>query len=143
MDKITVLMGGRVAEELIFNQVTSGAHNDLEVATNYAQRMVCEFGMSRRLGNLTFGKKDKEIFLGRDLMRERDYSEQTAVIIDEEVRKIIDDCHTRARKILTENLDKLKLLAVRLLEKEVLDADEVRAIVGVPPTDASGAQVAG
>lgn len=131
LDKITVLLGGRVAEELIFKQITTGAHNDLEVATNYAQRMVCEYGMSKRLGHLTFGRKDHEVFLGRDLMREKDYSESTAVAIDEEVRRIVDECYQRAKTTLEKNLDKLKKLSDRLLEKEVLLSEEVKELVGL------------
>ena len=131
MDKITVLLGGRVAEELVFKQITTGAHNDLEVATGFAQRMVCEYGMSKRLGHLTFGKQDREVFLGRDLMREKDYSESTAIVIDEEVRRIVDECYQRAKKVLQENLDKLKKLSDRLLEKEVLDSEEVKQIIGL------------
>lgn len=130
-DKITVLLGGRVAEELVFKEITTGAQNDLEIATNYAQRMVCEFGMSRRLGNLTFGKKDREIFLGRDLLREKDYSESTAITIDEEVRKIVEECHVRATELLQHHLDQLKKLSDRLLEKETLEAEEVKGIVGL------------
>ncbi len=130
-DKITVLFGGRVAEELVFQSITTGAHNDLEVATAYAQRMVCEFGMSKRLGHLTFGKKDRQIFLGRDLMHEKDYSESTAVLIDEEVRRIVDECYQRARDLLQENDSKLRKLSERLLEKEVLDAAEVRELLGL------------
>jgi cell division protease FtsH len=95
--------------------------------------MVCEFGMSERLGHLTFGVKDKQVFLGRDLMREKDYSEKTAIIIDEEVRRIIDEAHERAIKLITENLDKLKKLSQVLLEREVMEADEVRVVLGVPP----------
>ncbi len=133
LDKITVCLGGRVAEELVFKEVTTGAQNDLEVATNYAQRMVCEYGMSKRLGNLTFGKKDREVFLGRDLLRDKDYSENTAVAIDEEVRRIVDDCHKRARTILSDNLDKLRKLSDGLLEKEVLDSTEVKELVGFQP----------
>ena len=131
MNRMTVLMGGRVAEEITFHEITTGAQNDLEVATNYAQRMVCEFGMSKRLGNLTFGKKDRQVFLGRDLMREKDYSESTAILIDEEVRKIVDSCYRRAHQLLTEHQDKLKKLSVRLLERETLEAHEVREIVGI------------
>ncbi len=130
-DKITVLLGGRVAEELVFKEITTGAQNDLEIATNYAQRMVCEFGMSRKLGYLTFGKKDRQIFLGRDLLREKDYSESTAIAIDEEVRKIVDECHVRATELLQSHLDKLKKLSERLLEKEVLEATEVKELVGL------------
>ena len=130
-DKITVLLGGRVAEELVFNEITTGAQNDLEIATNYAQRMVCEYGMSKKLGNLTFGKKDREVFLGRDLLREKDYSESTAVLIDEEVRKIVDECHEKASQLVGTHLEKLKKLSERLLEKEVLEAEEVKTLVGL------------
>lgn len=130
-DKITVLLGGRVAEELVFKEITTGAQNDLEIATNYAQRMVCEYGMSRKLGNLTFGKKDRQIFLGRDLLREKDYSESTALAIDEEVRRIIDECHGHATLLIREHLDPLKKLSDRLLEKEVLEAEEVKELVGL------------
>ena len=131
MDKITVLLGGRVAEELVFDQITTGAHNDLEVATGYAHRMVCEYGMSKRLGHLTFGSKDHDVFLGRDLMRDKNYSETTAVVIDQEVRRIVDECYVRAKKTLGDNLDKLKKLSTKLLEKEVLDSEEVKLIVGI------------
>ncbi|MBI3314073.1 MAG: ATP-dependent metallopeptidase FtsH/Yme1/Tma family protein [Candidatus Omnitrophica bacterium] len=130
-DKITVLFGGRVAEEVIFNSITTGAHNDLEVATGYAQRMVCEFGMSKKLGNLTFGKKDRQIFLGRDMMQEKDYSESTSVMIDEEVRRIADTCYQRATELLKTNQDKLRKLADRLIEKEVLDSEEIKTLVGL------------
>jgi len=133
MDKLVVLMGGRVAEEIVFKEITTGAQNDLEVATQYARRMVCEFGMSERLGNLTFGVKDKQVFLGRDLMRERDYSEKTAITIDEEVRRIIDEAHTKATKLIQDNIDKLKKLSKVLLEKEVMESEEVREVLGVPP----------
>lgn len=130
-DKITVALGGRVAEELVFKEITTGAQNDLEVATNFAQRMVCEYGMSKKLGNLTFGKKDREIFLGRDLLREKDYSEHTAVVIDEEVRKIVDEAHQRATELVQAHLGNLKKLAERLLEKEVLEAEEVKEVLGM------------
>lgn len=131
LDRITVLLGGRVAEELYFHEVSSGASDDLEKATHYAQVMVCELGMSDKLGHLTFGKKDRQVFLGRDLMREKDYSEQTAVLIDAEVRRIADDCYERAKKLLNQNQDRLNQLADVLLEKEVIDADEIRRITGL------------
>ena len=138
MDKITVLLGGRVAEELVFKQITTGAHNDLEVATDYAQRMVCEYGMSKRLGHLTFGRKDREVFLGRDLLREKDYSESTAIAIDQEVHRIVEECYQRAKTTLEKNIDKLKKLSERLLEKEVLDSEEVKQIVGLNHTLKAG-----
>ncbi len=151
LDRITGLLGGRVAEEIYFQQITSGAQDDLEKATHMAQVMVCELGMSKKLGHLTFGKKDRQVFLGRDLMRERDYSEQTALLIDEEVRRIVDSCYERAQKVVKDNQDKLRMLAERLLECETLDGDEARRIVGLPeikrhdlmpnnPTDATQAQ---
>jgi len=132
LDRVTVLLGGRVAEEIFFQQITSGAQDDLEKATQTAQWMVCELGMSRKLGHLTFGKKDREVFLGRDLFRERDYSEQTAVLIDEEVRKIVDFCYERAQKIIRENKENLRKITEKLLEREVLDGDEARKIIGLP-----------
>ncbi|MFC1808807.1 ATP-dependent zinc metalloprotease FtsH [Candidatus Omnitrophota bacterium] len=131
LDKITVLLSGRAAEELLFDGVTTGASNDLEVATDYAHRMVCEFGMSKKLGNLTFGKKEHQVFLGRDLMNEKDYSEDTAVIIDKEVRSIIDSCYVCAREFLTTHKDKLFSLRDALLEKEVLDGEEVCDLLGL------------
>jgi len=131
MDKITVLLSGRAAEDLLFNEVTTGASNDLEVATDYAHRMVCQFGMSKKLGNLTLGKAEHQVFLGRDLMNEKNYSEDTAVIIDKEVRSIIDRCYERARSLLTTNKDKLFMLRDKLLEKEVLDGDEVCDLLGL------------
>lgn len=130
LDRITVLLGGRVAEELYFNEISSGASDDLEKATHFAQAMVCELGMSDKLGHLTFGKKDRQVFLGRDLMREKDYSEQTAVLIDSEVRRIVDGCYVRAKELLKQNQDKLNQLSDVLLEKEVLDAEEIRKITG-------------
>ncbi|MBN1687472.1 MAG: ATP-dependent zinc metalloprotease FtsH [Candidatus Omnitrophica bacterium] len=132
-DRITVLLGGRVAEDIFFNEITSGAQDDLAKATQFAQMMVCELGMSKRLGNLTFGKKDRQVFLGRDLMREKDYSESTAVIIDEEVRRIVDSCYERAKSLINEHREKLKKLSARLLEVEVLESDEIRGLVGLPP----------
>jgi len=118
---------------LMFQEVTTGAHNDLEMATSFAQKMVCEYGMSKKLGHLTFGKKDREVFLGRDLLREKDYSESTAIMIDQEVQRIVGECFERARDILTSRAEELRKLANRLLEKEVLDQAEVRAIVGLEP----------
>ncbi len=132
LDKITCLLGGRVAEEIYFQEITSGAHDDLEKATHLAQVMVCELGMSKKLGHLTFGKKDRQVFLGRDLMSERDYSEQTAVLIDEEVRRIVDACHERAQKIVKEHQDKLRKLSEKLLECETLDGELARRIAGLP-----------
>ena len=136
--KLTVLLGGRVSEQITFNDVTTGAHNDLEVSTNAARKMVCELGMSEKLGHLTFGRREGPVFLGRDIVEERNYSEQTAVVIDEEIRRIIDECYARAKDILTTHKDELKKLAEALLEKEVLDAKEVKKIVGLEETKEKG-----
>lgn len=135
LGRITVLLGGRVAEELFFKEISSGASDDLEKATHYAQAMVCELGMSEKLGHLTFGKKDRQVFLGRDLMREKDYSEQTAVLIDSEVRRIVDECYARATGILKQNMDKLTSLSEVLLEKEVIEAEEMKRITGLAEDD--------
>ena len=132
--RITVMLGGRCAEALIFNEITTGAQNDLENATEIARRMVCEFGMSDRLGSLTYGKRDRQVFLGRDLFEERNYSEQTAVLIDEEIRRIVDTCFAQARSELTTHHDQLDVLARALLEREVLDGEEVKRILGLPAT---------
>ncbi|MCG3176462.1 MAG: ATP-dependent zinc metalloprotease FtsH [Candidatus Omnitrophica bacterium] len=133
LGRLAVLMGGRAAEEIIFGEITTGAHNDIEVATSIARRMVCEFGMSEKMGNLTLGRRESQIFLGRDLGEERNYSEETARSIDAEVKRIIDDAYRRAKEELTANRERLETLTKALLEKEVLDADEVRRIVGIQP----------
>jgi cell division protease FtsH len=128
-NNIAILLGGRVAEELIFKDVTTGAGNDIERATDLARKMVCEWGMSENLGLLTYGKKEEQIFLGREIAQHRDFSESTAVQIDNEVRRIVDSNHKRVAKILSDNIDTLKLLAENLLESESLDKDEIDAIV--------------
>ena len=132
LGRLVVLMGGRASEELNFGEITTGAHNDLEVATSIARRMVCEFGMSDKMGNLTLGRRDHQVFLGRDLGEERNYSEETARNIDGEIKRIIDEAYAKAKSELTQHMEQLKMLAKILLEKEVLDAEEVRAIVGIP-----------
>ena len=129
LNNLTILFGGRVAEELVFNHMTTGAGNDIEKATELAHRMVCEWGMSDRLGPMTFGKKEQQIFLGRDFTQQQDYSESTAVEIDAEVRRIILECYERAKDILTKNLQLLHKIAEKLLEKEVLDGSEIDALV--------------
>jgi len=134
-DSIAILMGGRVAEELAFNQQTTGASNDIERATQLARRMVCEWGMSKELGPLSFGKKDEQVFLGRDIMQHRDYSEHTAISIDKEVRGIVEDNYQRAKAILTEHLDLLNLIAQTLLEKETLDLKDLDRIIAEAKPD--------
>ncbi len=127
--RLVHMMGGRVAERLKFNQLTTGAGNDLEQATNLARKMVCDWGMSEKLGPLTFGKKDDEIFLGRDFAKRRDYSEAIAVEIDNEVRDIVVEAEKNATELLTANVKKLDTLAKSLLEKEILDGPEIDAIL--------------
>jgi len=136
---LAILMGGRVAEELIFKNITTGAGNDLERATDLARKMVCEWGMSETLGPLTFGKKNEEIFLGREIATHRDFSEQIAEQIDGEIKRLVTENYDRTKRLLTEHLHILKALAEALLEKEVLDALEIEKIVqqGLPqPTPA-------
>lgn len=129
MGKLTGLLGGRASEEIIFNETTTGAQNDLELATQIARRMVCEFGMSEKLGSLTFGHREHQVFLGRDIVEEKNYSDETAQLIDEEIRRIIDTCYNRAKRELSAHKDKLKLLAETLKEKEVMVGEEVRKLL--------------
>ncbi len=129
LNNVTILFGGRVAEELVLDHMTTGAGNDIERATEIAHRMVCEWGMSDKLGPMTFGKKEEQIFLGRDFTQQQDYSESTAVEIDREVRHIIQECYNQAKEILTTHLDLLHRVARELLEKEVLDGAEIDVIV--------------
>jgi len=126
---ITMMMGGRAAEQLVFSHLTTGAANDLERATGLARRMVCELGMSDKLGPLTFGKKEEMVFLGKEIATHKDYSEQTAISIDEEVRVIAERCYEQAFSLLKDNLDKLHLLGKTLLEREVLDGDEMNRLL--------------
>lgn len=126
---ITYAFGGRAAEKLIFNELTTGAGNDIERASQLARKMVCEWGMSEKLGPLTYGAKEEEIFLGREVTKHRDFSEDTANVIDDEVRKIVSSCMKRAEKILSENIDKLHRLANALLEREILDGEEIDKII--------------
>jgi cell division protease FtsH len=124
-DHIAVMMGGRIAEELIFNQLTTGAANDLQQATDLARKMVCDWGMSEKLGPMHFGKREEMVFLGRDFNEQKDYSEQTAVDIDAEVKRIVTSNYERAKGVVAQNIDKLKVLAEALLEYETLDGAEI------------------
>ena len=126
---LAILMGGRVAEELVLHNVTTGAGNDLERATDLARKMVCEWGMSEKLGPLTFGRKEEEIFLGREIATKRDFSEQVALEIDLEIKRLVSENYERAKRMLTDNMVSLKALAQALLEKEVLDAPEIDQIL--------------
>jgi len=125
IDEMTVLLAGRAAEEIVFGEVTTGAQNDLERVTELARRMVCEFGMSERLGPVTLGRKAGPIFLGRDIVEDRNYSEAVASEIDREVRRIVEECYQRAKKLLLENRQVLDAIANRLLERETIDGEEL------------------
>ncbi|MEW5691955.1 MAG: ATP-dependent zinc metalloprotease FtsH [Candidatus Hydrogenedentota bacterium] len=125
INDIKCLYGGRVAEELIFADITAGAANDIERATEIAHSMVCQFGMSDKMGPRSYGKREEHIFLGREITRERDFSEQTALEIDKEVSKIVKECYEETKKLLLENRDKLDKIARMLIEREVLDGNEV------------------
>ncbi len=127
--KICALLGGRVAEELVFESVTSGASNDLERATAIARKMVCEWGMSDKMGPLAFGEKEGEVFLGRDYGHIKNYSEATAVAIDEEIRRIVEESHVRTREILSQHIDALIQVSEALLERENMDGSEIRAMI--------------
>ena len=133
IDRITILLGGRTAEEIVFHQRTTGAGDDLEKATEMARKMVCEWGMSDKMGPLTFGKSEEHIFLGREMSRAKDYSEDTAILIDSEIKRIVTDCAGRARQIIETNLEKLHTLARALLERESLDGAEIARLLRVPP----------
>ncbi|MEK7236276.1 MAG: ATP-dependent zinc metalloprotease FtsH, partial [Nitrospirota bacterium] len=128
-NNLAILMGGRVAEELVLKHITTGAGNDLERATDLARKMVCEWGMSEKLGPLTFGKKEEEVFLGREFGSRRDFSEQIALEIDQEVKRLVTENYERAKRLLTEHMASLKGLAEALLEKEVLDATDIDQII--------------
>jgi cell division protease FtsH len=129
LSSISILMGGRVAEELIFQQRTTGAANDIERATQLARRMVCEWGMSETMGPLSFGKREEQIFLGREIAQHRDYSEQTAINIDQEVRSIVEENYQRSNALLSENIELLHAVAQALLEKETLDGRDIDNIM--------------
>jgi cell division protease FtsH len=133
--QIAIMMGGRVAEEMFLGHLTTGAGNDIEQATELTRRMVCEYGMSD-LGPLTFGKKEEQIFLGREIAQHRDYSEDTAIKIDLEVKKIIMEGYERAKSVLNEHRETLIKISEALLEREVLDANEIKRIIdGLPLQD--------
>ncbi len=126
---ITYALGGRAAEKLVFDHYTTGAGNDIEKATGIARKMVCEWGMSEKLGPLSYGAKEEEIFLGREIQTHRDYSENTAIEIDEEIKAIVNIAMRRAEKILKENINLLHLLSKELLEREILDSEEIDKII--------------
>src|SRR6185369_12494529 len=127
--RIAICLGGRIAEELIFGQMTTGAGNDIEKATDLARKMVCEWGMSEKMGPLTFGKKEEQIFLGREFAQHQDYSEETARAIDGEVKRIIMEGYQHAHKALAENIDALKRIAEALLEHETIDTEDIDVVM--------------
>jgi cell division protease FtsH len=131
-DQLAVMMGGRVAEEIFLNKLTTGAGNDFEQATDLARKMVCEWGMSE-MGPLTFGKKEEAIFLGREIAQHRDYSEDTAIRIDAEVKKIVMNAYGRARQVIEENREGMERIAVALLEREVLDGSDIKLLIEGKP----------
>jgi cell division protease FtsH len=140
LDRLVMIMGGRVAEEIVFGDVTNGARGDINQATNIARRMVCEWGMSDKMGMVEYGEHDEHVFLARDMGRSgRNYSEATAQSIDAEVRRLCDDAYARATDLLVKNREKLELIAKALLEYETLSADQVRELIDTgnisnPPT---------
>jgi cell division protease FtsH len=131
LSEITVALGGQAIEELIFKELTTGSHSDLAKSTQLARRMVCDFGMSEKLGPVTFRETPEKVFLGRDLAKQKSYSEQTAEEIDNEIKKIIETSYERAKTILKENMDKIKKLVAALKEREVLGIKEVEDILGI------------
>ena len=136
LDQVVMLLGGRVAEALVLKEISTGAQNDLERATELVRKLITEYGMSDELGPLTFGAKQEQVFLGRDIARDRNYSEAVAFSIDKEARKIMDTCYSRAQQLLEDNIDKLHLVAEELMSKETLEAQEFEALInGVPPED--------
>ncbi len=132
-DRITIAMGGYAAEKIFYNETTTGAANDLEQATEIARKMVCEWGMSDVLGPIAYGQKEEPIFLGKEIARHKDYSEETARAIDNEIKKIVEFSLSEAMRILTEQKDKLKLLSDTLLVRENMNDDDIRALLGFPP----------
>jgi cell division protease FtsH len=129
LNDIVILMGGRAAEELVLNEMRTGAGNDIERATDLARKMVCNWGMSEKMGPLSFGKKEEHIFLGREIAQHQDYSEKTAVMIDEEVRRIVMEAFHKAKRLLKEHIEQLHVLAEALLEREVLAGEEIDKVL--------------
>ena len=129
LNTLAVLLGGRAAEEIALGHMTTGAGNDLQRATDLARKMVCEWGMSDKLGPLTFGKREEQIFLGKEIMKHKDYSEKTAEEIDEEVKAIIAERYAYSKNLLSKNKNILLKLAQSLRDKETLDSEEIEAII--------------
>jgi cell division protease FtsH len=138
INNIKILLGGRAAEELILNEFTTGSGNDIERATNLARKMVCEWGMSDVMGPLSYGKKEEQIFLGREFATHKDYSEETAQRIDEEITRLVSDSYEKAKQLLSDHIDILKRIALELLEKEVLNTTELDEIIQMNRKDVDG-----
>ena len=141
MGQMTVLLGGLVGERLQVGDTSTGVSNDLERVTSIAHNMICQFGMSDKMGTLAYGKRESQGFLGRDLMHQKDYSDKTANEIDEEVRNLVKQAYDRAYKLLTDNRDKLDKIAQRLVEKEVIDIDETLILLNMPPREQTHLEV--
>jgi cell division protease FtsH len=142
INRICILLGGRTAESLVFEDITTGAGNDIEQATTLARKMVCEWGMSD-MGPLTYGKKEEQIFLGREIAQHRDYSEDTAIRIDREVKELVDSASRTAKKIVSDNIQVLHDMAQALLERETIVEEDIRNIIeaaGAPPEKGAGAE---
>ena len=129
LDQVAMLLGGRVSEALILKEISTGAQNDLERATGLVRKIITEYGMSDELGPLTFGHKQEQVFLGRDIARDRNYSEAVAFSIDKEARRIMDESYNKSKKILEDHIDKLHAVAKELMEQEILEADQFLAII--------------
>lgn len=129
LDELKVLLGGRVAEALVLKEISSGASNDLQRATQLAHQMVCTYGMSEKLGPVTYGRGESQVFLGRDYTRDKEYSEEVAAEIDQEVRRIMNEAYAATEKLLSENIDKLHCLAAALMEHETLERDEIQNLM--------------
>mgnify|MGYP002677878973 FL=1 len=129
LDELKVLLGGRVAEALVLKEISSGASNDLQRATQLARQMICEYGMSENIGPVTFGHRQNQVFLGRDIARDKDYSEEVAAEIDKEVRSFMEDAYAATEKLLSDNIDKLHVIAKALMEKETLEEEEINQLV--------------
>ena len=137
LEEIVSLLGGRVAEQLVLGDVSTGASNDLERATKIAKSMITRYGMSDKLGPRTFGDQNNEVFIGRDYGHTVDYSDETAAMIDQEIKRIIDDCYARCEQILTDHLEELNRVANLLLEKEKIEGEEFDALFGETPSEES------
>ena len=137
LDKLTILLGGRAAEEILFEEITTGASDDLSRATSYARKMVAQLGMSERLGPIAVHTEEDEVFLGRDISRHKNISEDLARAIDEEVSKLVRDSYQKAKDIIKTHLKEMNVLVERLLEKEVVDAKEIDEILGLAPAKAA------